>query len=512
MKAADHMMQPSEAIEIKIHDKVEGPETKPYSVKAPKQTFFRQYYSQIITGIEVLIDFFTVFASFLLARFIYEALGLVKDTELWSRSLDNLALVQVTVACGITIIVFQLMGLYTRRTSSLLNIDEMRKLFRSVLLLAALVFAISFYLRIPFSRMLVTIWMSAILLLMSIEKMMIYKVHQFFHLKGLNVKHILIYGAGEIGRKIYKKIYIFPKLGYRAVGFLDDDLDSFTAELERVGANGRYIPKLLGTSNDLERVVRDCQVDELIIARKGLSSEEISHLVSRCRDINIAFRIIPQILERDFIEDLSLQDIGGIPLISEKETRVGPLQLLVKRVMDIVLSLATLILLWPVYLVISILIRIDSPGPAIFKHKRVGKDGREFTIYKFRTMHLEADHYSTCPKDMSDPRISRVGKYLRKTSLDELPQFFNVLRGEMAIVGPRPEMSFIVAQYNQLHRKRLAMKPGITGLWQISADRGEEIHANIDYDLYYVENYSILLDVAIILRTFLYALVAMKTA
>jgi len=293
---------------------------------------------------------------------------------------------------------------------------------------------------------------------------------------------------------------------------LDDDLDSFTAELERVGANGRYIPKLLGTSNDLERVVRDCQVDELIIARKGLSSEEISCLVRRCKDINISFRIIPQILERGFIEELSLQDIGGIPLISEKETRIGPLQLLVKRFTDITLSLAALILLWPVYLVISILIRIDSPGPAIFKHKRVGKDGKEFTIYKFRTMHLEADHYSACPKSMNDPRISRVGRYLRKTSLDELPQFFNVLRGEMSIVGPRPEMSFIVSQYNQLHRKRLAVKPGITGLWQISADRGQEIHENIDYDLYYVENYSILLDVAIILRTLLYALVAMKTA
>ena len=144
-------------------------------------------------------------------------------------------------------------------------------------------------------------------------------------------------------------------------------MNIFTAELKRVGANGRYIPKLLGTSNDLERVVRDCQVDELIIARKGLSSEEISHLVSRCKDINIIFRIIPQILERGFIEDLCLQDIGGIPLISEKETRIGPLQLFVKRIMDIALSLATLILLWPVYLVISILIRIDSPGPAIFK-------------------------------------------------------------------------------------------------------------------------------------------------
>jgi len=258
--------------------------------------------------------------------------------------------------------------------------------------------------------------------------------------------------------------------------------------------------------------VRDCQIDELIIARKGLSPEEIAHLVNRCKEINITFRIIPQILERGFIEDLSLQEIGGIPLIGEKETIIGVPHLFVKRVMDIALSLAALILLWPVYLVISILIRIDSPGPAMFKHKRVGKDGKEFTIYKFRTMHLDADLYSTCPKNMSDPRISGVGKYLRKTSLDELPQFFNVLRGEMSIVGPRPEMSFIVAQYNQLHRKRLAMKPGITGLWQISADRGGQIHENIDYDLYYVENYSILLDVAIITRTLLYALVAMKTA
>jgi len=186
--------------------------------------------------------------------------------------------------------------------------------------------------------------------------------------------------------------------------------------------------------------------------------------------------------------------------------------LLVKRTMDIVLSLAICAFCLPIFLLIAITIKFDSSGPVIFRQTRVGKNGREFMIYKFRTMFAGAPKYDYCPQDSSDTRITRVGKYLRKTSLDELPQFFNVLRGNMSIVGPRPEMSFIVAGYNPLHRKRLWMKPGITGLWQISSDRTAEILENMDYDLYYVDNFSILLDVAILVRTLLYGLITMKTA
>ncbi len=475
-----------------------------------KEGFWRRYYYQIVTFIEVFIDFFTVLFSFVLARVLHYLIGMSLYQLPPMAPVDPSVLIHVAGASAIMIFVFASMGLY-RKTPSLLNVDEIRKLFRSVLLLAVFVFTISFYLRIPFSRILITIWLFLILFFMIFVKMVFYKIHQALHIRGLNIRRVLIYGAGEIGRKLFKNIIAFPKLGFQAVGFVDKDADSFREELQRMDVTGRANPKILGTYRDLEQVVEKYQVDDLFIAKKGMSAEEILAVTTKCRELNIQFKMIPQ-LYGYFIENLSLQAIGGIPLIGEKVTPIRNFDLIVKRIIDIVFSLLVCIFFLPVFLAITILIKQDSAGPVIFKQTRVGKKGKEFTIFKFRTMYVEAPKYSFCPKDSEDPRITPIGKLLRKTSLDELPQFLNVLKGEMSLVGPRPEMPFIVAQYNQLHRERLSVKPGITGLWQISADRQLEIHENIDYDLYYMENFSILLDVAILVRTVIHGMLAMKTA
>jgi|YNPNPStandDraft_1061719.scaffolds.fasta_scaffold17198_3 exopolysaccharide biosynthesis polyprenyl glycosylphosphotransferase len=479
--------------------------------KTSRRSLITRNYLQIITAVEVVIDYLTVFMSFLLAKAVFIELKLSRISGVVEvRPIDSSFFLNLALVSGLVIVVFALMGLYTKKLS-ILNIDEMRKLFRSVLVLAILAFTISFYYKIPFSRIVLTLWLLLILLFVSIEKMVFYKIHQHLHIKGLNVKRAVIYGAGEIGRKLYKLLNQFPKLGYQVIGFLDEVPEAFAEELSRLDSNGRSAPTILGTPSDLEYVVKTYKVDDLFIARKGLSSEEILGLTNRCKELSIQFKIIPQLLGH-FMENLSLQEIGGIPIITERVVTIRKMDLFLKRLMDIVFSLLVPILLLPAFVAIAILIKLDSPGPVLFTQRRVGKNGKEFTIYKFRTMHTNAAKYSHCPRDSDDPRITRVGRYLRKTSLDELPQFYNVLKGDMSIVGPRPEMPFIVAQYNPLHRKRLSVKPGITGLWQISADRTLEIHENIDYDLYYIDNYSILLDVAIIVRTVLYALLAMKTA
>ena len=489
--------------------------TGPYSAQnAPaevlRESFSRRNYYHIVSTAEILIDFVTVFSSFLFARPAFEILGRGLSEALNPQRLNQVVLLQVAAVSGLTVLVFWIMGLYTK-DSSLLNIDEMRKLFRSVILIAVLFFTASFYFRIPFSRSLITLWLGFILFFMIIEKMVFYKIHQYLHIKGLNVKNVLVYGAGEIGRKLHKRFITFPKLGYHPVGFVDDDFEFFSNELKRVGRNGKEALPFLGTLKELERLVEEFKVVELFIARKGLSPEKVLEMTNRCREMHIQFKIIPQLFGY-FIENLTLQDIAGIPLIGEKVPLIRRFDLLVKRTMDIVLSLAICAFCLPIFVLIAITIKFDSSGPVIFRQTRVGKNGREFMIYKFRTMFAGAPKYDYCPQDSSDARITRVGKYLRKTSLDELPQFFNVLRGNMSIVGPRPEMSFIVAGYNPLHRKRLWMKPGITGLWQISSDRTAEILENMDYDLYYVDNFSILLDVAILVRTLLYGLITMKTA
>jgi lipopolysaccharide/colanic/teichoic acid biosynthesis glycosyltransferase len=163
------------------------------------------------------------------------------------------------------------------------------------------------------------------------------------------------------------------------------------------------------------------------------------------------------------------------------------------------------ILALPVMAIISLAIKLDSPGPILFKQKRVGRYGLLFDLYKFRSMFADSPPYAVNPGSLDDPRITRVGRFLRKSSLDELPQLVNVLKGEMSLVGPRPEMPFIVEQYDAEHKERLKALPGITGLWQLSGDRRKAIHENMEYDLYYLYNRSFFLDVTILFQTFVFA-------
>jgi lipopolysaccharide/colanic/teichoic acid biosynthesis glycosyltransferase len=174
---------------------------------------------------------------------------------------------------------------------------------------------------------------------------------------------------------------------------------------------------------------------------------------------------------------------------------------LVKRMWDVVASLIMLGSLSPLLLLISILIRIESPGPAFFRQRRIGKDGAEFLLWKFRSMHTGAPKYAPSPTSNLDSRLTRIGRLLRRISLDELPQLVNVLAGEMSLVGPRPEMPFIVDSYTSFERRRLAVKPGITGLWQVSPARAFPIHENLQYDLHYIRNQNLFLDFFILLRT-----------
>jgi lipopolysaccharide/colanic/teichoic acid biosynthesis glycosyltransferase len=199
-------------------------------------------------------------------------------------------------------------------------------------------------------------------------------------------------------------------------------------------------------------------------------------------------------------------DIDGLLLGSCGKPACNQLYEFLKRILDVIGASLLLVALSPLLLLTAALIRLDSPGPALFRQKRVGQFGKLFSIYKFRSMRVEAPVYAYSPRDSRDSRITRTGRLLRRTSLDELPQLINVLKGDMSLVGPRPEMPFIVQSYTERHRHRLAVKPGITGLWQISADRASLIHENIQYDLYYIQNRSLFMDIAILLHTAVFAM------
>jgi lipopolysaccharide/colanic/teichoic acid biosynthesis glycosyltransferase len=174
---------------------------------------------------------------------------------------------------------------------------------------------------------------------------------------------------------------------------------------------------------------------------------------------------------------------------------------IVKRTCDVLGSLILAFLLTPLFIVTAILIKLDSQGPVFFRHHRIGKNGRRFILWKFRSMKIDVPEYETSPRSVVDGRLTRIGRLIRRLSIDELPQLINVLKGDMSLVGPRPEMPFIVARYHPVHRERLVARPGITGLWQISPARAFPIHENLQYDLHYIHNQNFFLDCAIILRT-----------
>lgn len=199
------------------------------------------------------------------------------------------------------------------------------------------------------------------------------------------------------------------------------------------------------------------------------------------------------------IEELREMDHGQFVRLEVDAEK--PLYEAVKRVCDFLLALISLIVFAPCWLLIVILIHLDSPGKAVFKHTRIGKNGKPFTLYKFRTMYQGVKDQELAPQSPRDERVTRVGRFLRRASLDEVPQLLNILRGEMSLVGPRPEMPFIVEHYKPVERKRLLVKPGLTGIWQIMGRKDLPLHHNLEFDFYYISHRSLLLDFVIILKT-----------
>jgi len=209
-------------------------------------------------------------------------------------------------------------------------------------------------------------------------------------------------------------------------------------------------------------------------------------------------KIVPSLIHL-LAQPVTITNLESVPLIAPRMVSERLSTRLAKRALDLAVSVTVMVVTSPLFAILPVLIRRESKGRAFFTQIRIGKDGRPFPMLKFRTMYGVADEES--PRSGADPRVTRVGRWLRRTSLDELPQLFNVIRGEMSIVGPRPEMPFVVEKYGPLARERLRVKPGITGLWQISYARLDPIHENLDFDLYYVENQSVLLDVVIVFLT-----------
>jgi exopolysaccharide biosynthesis polyprenyl glycosylphosphotransferase len=317
------------------------------------------------------------------------------------------------------------------------------------------------------------------------------------------VDRLLIVGAGEVGRTVMRHVVAQPSLGYHVVGFVDDDPDKGNTDIGRFQA--------LGNTVNIPRLVKELAIDEVIITLPWMYHRKIVSIVAQCEREQVRVRIVPDMFQMT-LSHLDVEDLGGIPMIGVRDISISGSQLIFKRTVDVLVSLVGLILLSPLFLLLAIIIKMDSQGPVFFSQIRVGKDERLFSCFKFRSMHAGADrekekllarNEADGPifKIREDPRITTVGRLLRRSSLDELPQLFNVLMGHMSLVGPRPAPPAEVQRYQPWHKRRLEVAPGLTGLWQVSGRSELTFDEMVLLDLYYIENWSPLLDVQILVKT-----------
>lgn len=310
--------------------------------------------------------------------------------------------------------------------------------------------------------------------------------------RGIGLTRVAIIGSGESARRVAARIVRHPEVGYDLTGRISLDPGD-EEDVEGV--------PVIGTGADLVETLLRHRVEEVFLAAPGLSQDERFNLVAACEDARVHFKIVASDLFQVITSRVKIDDIDDVPVIELRDARPGAGEAIFKRALDLCVAVPMLLLTLPAWLVIAILIRLDSAGSALFVHERVGLDGRRFTMFKFRTMSAETDPYAAAPAGADDERITRFGRFLRRTSLDELPQLLNVIRGEMSMVGPRPEMPFIVEGYEPWQRRRLHVPPGITGLWQIAGRKRLPLHGNLEYDFYYIRNRSPLLDLEILIRT-----------
>jgi len=414
------------------------------------------------------------------------------------QSPPSLQLLDLAVAVGIIVLTMIWRGTY-RFHSSVLHVVKLKELISSVFTGFLLVVLIGFFTK---SLVVSRLWaLYSLLLLMPcmiFDRALVDKCWHECVARGMHKRRVLIYGAGFTGKRLIKSIRKLSKLNYEIVGFVDDNRQVGT----EVTSNPSYV---LGGFADIPRLAEEHGIDRLLLAMPNASIDAMKKVIAVCDNLKIKYKFVPG-LHDIALHRVQMEIIDGIPLFSQKKLHFNRVNLFIKRSFDLLSASIGLVVLSPLMAWLYFAVKKDSPGPGIFRQRRVGKGGKEFDFFKFRSMYVEAPQYAVNPLDKGDPRVTKLGRFLRRTSLDELPQLWNVFIGEMSIVGPRPEMPFIVDTYNEMQRERLNVKPGITGLWQISADRALPIHENIDHDLYYIEHQSFLLDLVIIIETFFFAL------
>jgi exopolysaccharide biosynthesis polyprenyl glycosylphosphotransferase len=387
-----------------------------------------------------------------------------------------------------------------RSSGSLLQIRATERAIRATAQGLTLVIAIRVLLGLAAQWLPSLVAFFAVPVLLILERRILHIALRLLRIEGRSLRAV-IYGAGELGRRVLSTLLQSPELCLDPVAVLDDT--SADHVLLEMGYRGRRsIPVVRGTVTSA--LLKSCRCGLLLLAKPNLAPDRLAGLNRAAHQAGSRVAVLRSF---DAVDPAAKEtiEVDGILFTTSRDRPNSSLNEFTRRCADLLISSSLLVLLAPLFALIAILICLDSRGPALFVQRRVGQDGELFRLFKFRSMFPSAPKYARSPVSSSDPRITRVGKVLRRMSLDELPQLFNVLNGTMSLVGPRPEMPFIVQRYDSRLRQRLAVKPGITGLWQLSADRTFPIHENIEYDLYYIRNRTFSMDAAILVHTLIFA-------
>ncbi|MDD5482543.1 MAG: undecaprenyl-phosphate glucose phosphotransferase [Kiritimatiellae bacterium] len=448
-------------------------------------------------------DALAVFTGFILATWLRFDSGVILLFH--DAPPANLYLVYskaAALAVLLFVFIFHSLDLYARPQSGGFG-DKIPRLIRAtglgILLSAALAFAIRT--EPPFSRITVLLAFITVGLCVLLERYLLFRWELFMARRRSRVNQVIIIGTNSIAARLRKTLHNEPRLGARVVGFFR----SFPVAPVHPSISADDIKGGLG---DLKAFIEKKHVDQIILADMAVGTERMIELILLCEQSLIAFNLVPDLFHI-LTGGVDMQAIDDIPLLGVSRWPLDNFwNRLVKRAADMVGAAAGLALFAPVLLVLAFLIKRSSPGPAFFRQERCGEGGRKFQMIKFRTMRVDAES-ATGPvwAVENDPRRTKIGVFLRRYNLDELPQLWNVLRGEMSLVGPRPERPFFVEQFKEdinRYMWRHVSKPGITGWAQVNGLRGNtDIGERIKYDLYYLEHWSLAFDFKILLKTFL---------
>ncbi len=411
--------------------------------------------------------------------------------------LAPLAFVLVAVIWAVA---FLLLSVYETREQR--SVDEAQAVFVATTLATLTLASLLYFSYRDISRLLILTFYAIDLVLLIGSRLLLRARLQQAGLPHHAERRVLIVGAGEGGRDVCRMIQSHKWAGLKPVGFLDDHLAP--------GSNVEGIP-VLGKVSQVREYVAKWAVDEVVIALPLKRYDRFFSMLDQWLALPAHVRIVPDHIKNTLFRT-RLVELAGVPMITLQKPALSSFERAVKHAFDLVVACAALVLALPLCVLIAIAIRLDSPGPVLFRQQRVGEGGKLFWMVKFRSMVKDAEQQQSevllandegelVYKHPNDPRITRVGRFIRRTSLDEIPQILNVLRGEMSIVGPRPELPVFVERYEAWQWQRLLVPQGVTGWWQVNGRSDKPMYLHTEDDLYYIQNYSLLLDIQILWRT-----------